>query len=354
LEGKGVKAAGWPLDAQQVMRSPQSLATFLRFTDPTTAVPFSKYQKMLEQLWAERLLARPEGIRISKLAGIIAEDMAEKETLWLARSRYDEFADDLKTLVAETILTSPAGSPGSIGFSHQTVFEFALARSFAQQQGRLSAYISARETSLFIRPKLWAALTYLRDVELPSYEAELQAIWNRPNLRLHLRHLIVEFLGQQSDPHGSEAEVILSALKSGDRRTALQAIVGSKGWFTRFKSTEIPRAMLNDSEVGVASAILARATEFAPEDVLTLIEKHWITNKEFDGYAWQVLQDAPNWTDEHLRLASIIADRSDIAPFAFDHIILIVGAERPVLAMADHVAAAITNVNWWAMSSNTD
>ncbi|MEA2893927.1 MAG: hypothetical protein QOI05_4720 [Bradyrhizobium sp.] len=333
LEANGVKAAGWPLDAQDVMRSPQSLATFLRFTDPTTAEPFSKYQKMLEQLWVERLIARPDGKRISKLAGVIAEDMAEKETLWLARSRYDDVAEDLETLIGETILTTPAGSPGSIGFSHQTVFEFALARSFAQKEGRLSSYIAARETSLFIRPKLWAALTYLRGVELASYEAELHAIWYRPNLRLHLRHLLIEFLGQQSDPHNAEAEVVFSALKSDDRRTALQAIIGSKGWFARFKSTEISKAMLNEPEAGVAAAILSRASEFAPADVLTLVEKHWMQSKEFDRYAWPVLQDIPTWTEDHLRLVTTMIERTEIAAFTFDHMVSTVGASQPTLAI---------------------
>lgn len=333
LESNGIKAGGWPVDAQEVMRSPQSLATFLRFTDPKTAEPFSKYQKMLEQLWIERLIARPDGKRISKLAGVLAEDMAEKETLWLARSRYDDAADDLKTLIAETILTSPVGSPGSIGFSHQTVFEFALARSFAQQDGKLSAYIGSRETSLFVRPKLWAALTYLRDVEPPSYETELRTIWGHPNLRLHLRHLLIEFLGQQSDPFNAEAEILISALKSDDRRAALQAIVRSRGWFIRFKDTEITKAMLDETEAGIAASILSHASEFAPVDVLTLIETHWIPNKEFDRYAWLVIQDIPTWTDDHLRLAMIVIERTEIAPYAFDHMISTVGAGQPVLAI---------------------
>ena len=53
----------------------------------------------------------------------------------------------------------------SIRFTHQTLFDYALARSFARQRGRLSKYVLERRNSLFIRPKLWAALTYLRAVE---------------------------------------------------------------------------------------------------------------------------------------------------------------------------------------------
>ena len=143
--------------------------------------------------------------------------MAERETLWLAISRFDADVDDVQSLVAEGILTIPPASPGSIGFSHQTIFEFALARAFAQQEGRLSHYVSERITSLFIRPKIWAALTYLRDVETPAYERELLAIWSVKGLRLHLRHLLVEFLGQQRAPTTVEIGVLQSAISSEDR-----------------------------------------------------------------------------------------------------------------------------------------
>src|SRR5690606_8469980 len=39
LESKGINAAGWPQDAQSVMRSPQALATFLLFADRATIDP---------------------------------------------------------------------------------------------------------------------------------------------------------------------------------------------------------------------------------------------------------------------------------------------------------------------------
>lgn len=333
LEANGIKAAGWPTDAQQVLRSPQSLATFLRLADPSKTEPFGKYQQMLERLWSERVLNRANGNRLSGLAGKIAEDMAERETLWLASSRYDSNVEDIQALLAEKILTTPAGSPGSIGFSHQTVFEFALARSFAQEEGRLSAYVRERATSLFIRPKLWAALTYLRGVESTAYEAELLAIWSLPDLRLHLRHLIIEFLGQQSEPESYEMRILTQALASEDRRAALQAIVGSKGWFFHFRNTEIANAMVNPNEASVATGILSRASEFGSDEVLTLVKKCWLPNKAFDGYAWHILEESATWSDAHLKIASTIVERTEIAPFAFDHMVSTIGANQPLMAI---------------------
>jgi nucleoside phosphorylase len=333
LEANGIQAGGWPADAQNVMRSPQSLATLLRLTEASKSEPFDKYQKMLERLWSERILSRPNGHRISRFAGRLAEEMANKETLWLARSRYDSDIEDLQALTAENILTNPAGSPGSVGFSHQTIFEFALARSFAQEEGRLSAYVQQRVTSLFIRPKLWAALTYLRAVEPAAYETELREIWNTLNLRLHLRHLIIDFLGQQSAPISAEIEILTAAMKSSDRHAALQAIFGSSGWFSYFKRTEIAKAMESEAEAGIASVILSRASEFAPSEVVALLEKHWLPDPNFDGNAWNVLQETARWTETHLAAASTIVDRTNISGWAFDHMVSTVGAEQPSVAI---------------------
>src|SRR5216683_3222342 len=73
--------------------------------------------------------------------------------------------------------------------------------------------------------------------------------------------------------------------------------------------------------------------DFSSDDVLALIEKYWLPDKEFDGYAWHILQDAATWTDAHLKIASIIVERTDIAPFAFDHMISTIGASQPFMAI---------------------
>ena len=51
LERHGILAAGWPVDAQELMRSPQALTTFLKLNDRTKEPPFRTYQSMLDRLW---------------------------------------------------------------------------------------------------------------------------------------------------------------------------------------------------------------------------------------------------------------------------------------------------------------
>ncbi|GAB2183445.1 phosphorylase family protein [Roseibium sp. LAB1] len=332
LKEKGINAAAWPADAQDLLRTPQQLATFLKLPNSSQKEPFLKYHSMLEMLWQERLLKAPNGPEVVKLASRIAEDMAEKEVLWVSRARYDDRVQEIEILLANAILSTPPDTPASIGFSHQTVFEYALARLFAQNPGELTAYVLSREGSLFVRPKLWASLTYLRAVELPTYEGEIKSLWDSENLRDHLQLLLVEFIGQQTKPTEMEAVILGEALSSpAQRRIALQSISESPGWFHRLKNTHIAQAMKDPGEAGIAVPILMRAG--AVEDVIELIEENWLPDQQFDTYSWYVLEDASPWSTRHLEAAKRIIDRTNIAPFAFDGLLMTVGAEQPEYAI---------------------
>jgi nucleoside phosphorylase len=346
LETHEVQAAGWPVDAQDVMRSPQALATFLKLRNRTAGPPFRTYQTMLDQLWRERVLQLPNGSRLARLAGIIAESMAEKETLWLASARFDDQAEDLGALVASGILTLDGAGGSSVGFSHQTVFEHALARAFAQKEGRLSNYVLERESSLFIRPKLWAALTYLRGVEPVTYQSELQALWSMQTLRVHLRHLLIEFIGQQSAPTDVEALFMEEALRSSHQRVALQAIAGSQGWFARFGSSFIAAAMVESPKTAsLAVGILDRAWPFAPDKVASLIRSRWLSDADFYGHAWMVLEGCPHWSQEVVDLATTILRQSDISPSIFDHAVSTLGVDQPAAALQLVVARLVRRLD---------
>lgn len=332
LESHGVLAAGWPPDAQELMRTPQALSTFLKLSTRNQE-PFRKYQAMLDQLWNEQLLSKPHGPRLAALAGTIAETMAARETLWLAAAKFEDQADDVKALIASGILTDFEGTWSRIGFSHQTVFAHALARSFAKGHNRLSAFVLERQSSLFVRPKLWATLTYLREVEPSTYHEEMQTIWKQDDLRLHLRHMLIEFMGQQDAPTDAENVLYEEALNSASRAVALRAMAGSPGWLKLFRSSQITRAMQNSVEANIAAYILDRAWPFAPETVVSLIRHQWLDNPAMDGVTWSLLQDCPQWMDALTEIAKTIIRRTEINSFAFDRLISAVGVDAPSAAL---------------------
>ncbi|RWC69651.1 MAG: AAA family ATPase [Mesorhizobium sp.] len=331
LERNGVKAAGWPADAQRLMRFPQTLKTYLSLLEGGGADDFTNYQKLLDRLWKERILAAPNGGALSTLTSRIAEDMAEHENLWVPSARYATEPESVAALIAAGVLTD-FGSDSKVGFTHQTLFEHALARSFAEKEGRLSAYVLGRQASLFIRPKAWAGLSYLRNVDPPTYASEIEAIWNQADRR-HLKFLFVEFLGSQTAPTEVEVSLMRSALSSSTRRIALQAIQGSPGWFERLQHSAVREAMTTPDEVGIATMTLIKALLFDSASVLKLMRSVWLSDKEYDGNIWAVLQELPRWTDAELEMAVDVIKRTDIADFAFEHAISAIGAEQPEIAL---------------------
>ena len=332
LDTRGVAAAGWPPDAQEVMRSPQALATYLLLNSRYSSESFTSYQLMLERLWEERVLAGRRGGERDRLASDIADAMAEQESLWLAASRFADRTTEMQALTAAGILTT---LDASVGFSHQTLFEFTLARSFAREPGRLSSFATDRQNSLFLRPKLWAGLTYLRGADRNLYHQELEAIWRTDDLRAHLRMLLIDFVGSQSDPSDREALLMGTALtKDTTRLHAFRLLGGSRGWFDRFADSYIATAMRSNGRLADAQVdVLTRALPSAPTKVAELIQGYWLPQPANDLRTWSVIQWSSPWTNEALAIALTVLGRTDIASSIIDHQTGVIGMEQPVIAL---------------------
>lgn len=332
LAANGVVAAGWPADAKEVMRSPQALSTYLSLNSRYSSEPFASYQLMLDRLWDERVLAGGDGGERDRLASDIAEEMADRESLWLASARFADRSAAMQALTAAGILTT---LDASVGFSHQTLFEFTLARSFAREPGRLSTFATERQDSLFLRPKLWAGLTYLRGADRDLYHRELETIWRTEGLRSHLRVLLVDFLGSQPDPTDREAILMDAALTTeATRLRAFRALAGSPGWFERLADSRIAPAMRQEGAVANAQIeVLTRALPSAPRTVVRLIRENWLPRVEDDPRSWSVIQWISPWTDEALAIALRILSRTDIASSMVDHQAASIAVSQPVEAL---------------------
>lgn len=331
LHEHGIPVAAWNSDAKEVLRVPQQLAIYMQLRMLGITEPFSNYTTMLDRLWSIRVLDVPGGDGAASLAFEIAETMAEMEVLWLAASRFDERIESLKLLLAAEILKKSV--KGAIGFSHQTVFEHVLARNFSKQPSGLSNYVLARTDSLFVRPKLWAGLGFLRDAEPQTYLSEFSKIWGAPNVRKHLRFLLIEFLGSQVEPTDSEDILLADAFDFPEfQAIVLAAMVASQGWFRLFES-QIRTAMVSEKLAGPCVPVLIAAWSFAPSKVVTLLREIWYSNGAFDKNILVVLDEAPLWDAEAKRLAVDVAKRLDHSALSWDYFIGAVGGADPEFAV---------------------
>jgi hypothetical protein len=334
LAGVGIDSDAWPEKARDVVRIPQALKTFIELVGSGRTDPFTTYQAMLERLWHDRVASAGDGERLGALASDLAGRMAEDEALWLAAACFDDRLDCLRRLEAlGFIVRSENGL--RVAFGHQTVFDYILARTFVRNAGLLSTYVLERQDSLFVRAKVWAALNYLREAEVKSYEREFLEIWKTKELRRHLRVLLIEFLGQVAQPLEFEKKCMAEVMNSPELRMfGLKAIGSSSGWFTHFASTTIREAMAGtDPEVGQACRILALNWKTDGDRVVRLITERWLPHPEKDTYSWTTIHACPLWADQVEVIAATILKRTPISIWQVEQTAMTLAVERPDVAL---------------------
>jgi nucleoside phosphorylase len=330
----GIDPDAWPEKARDVVRIPQALKTFISLASSGPSRPFETYQAMLEQLWNDRIASSTDSGNLIDLASDVAAKMAEEEVLWLAASRFDERLASLKRLEALGFIVRSENTL-SIAFSHQTVFDYVLARTFVRDANLLSKYVLERQDSLFVRAKVWSALNYLRVAEFQSYEHAFLAIWGEVNLRSHLRLLLIEFLGQVVNPGDFEKMRMAEVLESSELRVfGLKAIAGGTEWFSHFSSSAIRKAMAgSETEAGQAARLLALNWRADSQLVSKLLRECWLPQSERDSNTWFVVQECPTWTSDVESMAAVVLKRTPIAIWHVEHVATALAVEQPEMAL---------------------
>ena len=305
------ETSGWSNEVRDVLRTPQHLAMFLDHqTNDKDRPLFTSYQGLLARVLKKRLEI-PHGSRTVEAAESIAATMAVEEELWLGRPRFEgEFSRELDQLEEAGFLTRSEDGL-SIGFRHQTIFDFLRARGFLRHGQPLVTYVvEQKKQSLFVRPILWSTLHYLRASDRAAYRKQFAALWTRGDLRKHIRNILIDFLGKLADPDDQEAQWLLPLIEEGALRSRiLLAMAGSPGWFQRFRS-RLPAFMTAvPDKAREVTAILTGATSFEPGPVLNLIEQFWLSDVSYLPSAFAVMQQLKYWDESRVELACKFVDQ---------------------------------------------
>lgn len=343
LAARGIAVDSLGEEARLVLCTPQHLALFVTYlADGGTAV-FPTYHAMLDAVADS--LERRHGRRVVDAAETIAAAMGDEEQIRLSKARFRrDWRDEVETLIREGVLLSEDGL--SVAFRHQTLFDFLRARQFVHYGASLAAFvIDNKQESLFVRPILWSALTYLRAAEPGAYKREFRKLWGFAPLRAHLRDLLTGFLGQVADPDDEEAAWLLPRLEDpAARRRTLNAMAGRADWFRRLTS-RLPRLMAAPPDAAWETVwLLSRAVAFAASDVITLVEAHWAHNAAYRNHAVRVLEDLPEWDEARIALVIRIvrhAESSAFEAFRFAARIAKSCPERAPAVIAAYLNAAL-------------
>ena len=333
LASHGLTTADWPENFREILRTPQYLRIFLEYFKERHQPVFSSYQAMLEEVWQTKVLGDDGNQRRADFLQALAAQMGNDEELWAPIANYDAYKSEIAQLEASGILRH---SPDKlkIGFSHQTIFDFTRARAFTVKSGCFSEYVLHRQDALFVRPTLWSTLVYLRGAHRAAYHAQFGLLWETATLRIHIRFLMMEFLGQVANPDEQEAAWLLPVLEEPRTvRRALWVVQGSPGWFKLIKDTYLPEIMTSDKDTAwQATWFLTRAWPFAREEILALVDRYWLPSVEKDSHSFQVLESLNVWDERSCSFIETILRRTPVQSMHVCWLASTVSVSSPKLA----------------------
>ena len=311
LKARKIDTDRWSDDVRAVLCTPHNLAIYLELLARDVPVPdFTSYQALVDQVIRERV-ERVYGDRTVQAAERIAAEMAAEEELSLARVRFSDLGPKLERLEAAGLLVSSKDGL-RVSFRHQTVFDVLRARSFLRDGASVADYVvHQKQQSLFVRPALWSALNYLRASDTPTYRNELRRLWRDPGLKLHLRYLLIAFLGQVEAPTDEEAGWLFSKLNARDTRPRVLSAMArnAAAWFPRM-SDRLPQLMAEPPQRAWATVSFLAGAIFQHRDsVLGLIERQWTTQTAYLQHATHALCEIRSWNTESLSIAIACMDR---------------------------------------------
>ena len=186
---------------------------------------------------------------------------------------------------------------------------------------------------MFVRPILWSTLNYLRASDVAVYRRKFKELWTSPDLRTHIRNLLINFLGQLANPDHQEARWLLPEL--GDQKYQLDvfnAIAGSPGWFDRIQSQLPIYVGTTRKQAGQVVRLLTKAVSFEPNTVLELVEKYWVPDVDYFDYALTVLKEFRLWDEDSVEIVCKLADHAPQNYYFIQTIALQISESRPDLA----------------------
>jgi len=186
-------------------------------------------------------------------------------------------------------------------FFHQTFLDYCYARRFVVNSRSLSHEVLKGPQGLFERSLLVQVLAYLRGTETTIYERELTELLFAPGLRVHLRLLILGWVGALPDPADSELAIVHRWATDSERQAQLlNAFSGNAAWFDWLNQGLLSQWLTNDDEKPLNATVvyLRKIINARPAAVFEHLMCFIGRNQEWDAAVSFVLSGLTDWNNE--------------------------------------------------------
>lgn len=276
----------------------------------------------------------------------LCDILSQREVLSVSRHLFDDHAEALDLLTSHGVVTI---SGDHVGFFHESFFDYAFARTFETGGGNLVDWLKADDQHLFRRSQVRQVLAFLRrnGIEDPRYLQTLAGLLQGPDIRFHIKQLVLDWLGGLPDPTEQEWRCLeVSADSLGDRRW--DPIWNSVPWFDLLREKGLWAEWLSgDAEhrerafsmIEQESVLEARASV-----VILLVKEMSANTGDRESRLWRLVTWATGYGSEEMRelLLELVRTGVPIREETFDrNIWTVLSALRPTAtAFSIRVVAA--------------
>ena len=132
----------------------------------------------------------------------LVDGMTATQRLAVVHEHLDEIEPAyLDALVSEGVLIRDRAT---LSFAHESLLDYVFARLFILRRTTLATFLKNSGQGLFRRAQVRQTLSYLRDADRERYVEQLRELLGDPNIRAHVKDLVLSLLADVPDPREGE------------------------------------------------------------------------------------------------------------------------------------------------------
>lgn len=304
---------------KRILQSPQHLAMWAELARAGEVQGFQTGVQLMRQFWENRYreLARA-GVPPAQADEVIDRLAAYMQDKGRISVPYTLVADRPTEVQAMHSLGILHTTGSQVIFCHQSYLDFRIAtrllREVHQGKGTVRAWLGDKSRqSLFRREQLRQVLALLSEEAPHDFVASVQDLLQSPDTRFHLKHLVLELLGQMEEPGAPLLAYLRGLLEASYWRDhVLETVCSARLPYVKWLVKEgIITRWLESSEqkdAGAACWLLRSVADLAPDLVAAVLEPYADRNEEWGkrvlgSLSWDEENDSDRMFALRLRLA---------------------------------------------------
>jgi len=194
---------------------------------------FAGVQDLYQGAWeSKRRALRDRAPHWIQIIDALCDAINAGRSLSVPRDALEDWSPEVDAMLSEHVLVETAER--RVRFFHEGFFDFAFAKRFAGRGEALVRYLRSTKQDLFHRSQTRQILAYRREVDRERYLRDLADVLGSPDIRFHLKALVVAWLGSPGlDPSADEWAILGELLaEPGDPLTShIVGLLRGPGWF---------------------------------------------------------------------------------------------------------------------------